>query len=80
MPGIIKNVKKKKIQKLNMKHKRLQSVTHPPSVIGQNAPEVIMANMSLTSLQSAAQLSLLPRCIEAHTHTHTHGAECRQNY
>lgn len=47
-------------------NKRLQSVAHPPPVIGQTAPEELLADMRLTSLQSAAQLSLPPRRIRAH--------------
>lgn len=45
-----------------MNKKRWQTVTHPPPVIGQNAPEDVLA-MRL----SAQQLALPPRRIQTHT-------------
>lgn len=34
-------------------NRRIQTASHPPPLIGQSAPEELVANMSLTSLQSA---------------------------
>lgn len=48
-----------------MNHKREGTNCYPSSLclIGQNAPEAVMAKMSLSPLQTA-RLSLPPRCLQ----------------
>ena len=54
-----------------MEHRLHTVVTQPPPVIGQNAPVEPMANMRLTSLQSAARRGSVCRCLAASRRTST---------